>query len=80
MMAVAGAAMVFLTLPSIRHGFSRSLASGETTKTILAGLQLALVGPILARSQTAFKRSSGTSFSSHPLWVRALTKSRSRAR
>ncbi len=50
MMAVTGAAMVFSLLPALRAGSSRFFASGDLTNTIRMGLQLALVGPILARS------------------------------
>ena len=49
-MAVAGAFIVFSTLPSLRQGLSRSLASADVTKTTRMGQQLALVGPIFATS------------------------------
>ena len=50
MIAVTGADMVLSRLPSERNGFSRSFASFETTKTMRAGLILALVGPQRMRS------------------------------
>ena len=45
MMAVTGAAFVLSTLPGLRAGISRALASGVRRKVIRAGQQLALVGP-----------------------------------
>jgi hypothetical protein len=46
MMAVTGAALVLSTLPGERAGMRRALASGVRTKTMRAGQELALVGPI----------------------------------
>ena len=42
--------IVCSTLPLVRWGFSRSLASGETTKTTRIGEVLLVVGPQRARS------------------------------
>jgi hypothetical protein len=50
MMAVTGAFMVLSTLPASRQGRSRSLPSGDFTKTTRMGHMLAEVGPIRARS------------------------------
>jgi hypothetical protein len=50
MIAVTGAAMVLATLPAMSAGLSRSLAPRERRKTRRMGLELALVGGILARS------------------------------
>src|SRR5690242_5153744 len=79
MIAVAGAAIVFARLPSERAGFSRSFASGDLTKRMRAGLQLALVGGIFASSQTARSTVSLTGFACQRLWVRASRKRRSSA-
>src|SRR6266852_3138459 len=74
MMAVTGAFMVLSTLPSLRAGLSRALPSADVTNSTRMGLQLALVGPIFARSWTRRSRSSGTGFSCHPLCVCASSK------
>jgi len=50
MIAVTGAWMVLSTLPGVRAGRSRSLASRDFTKSTRIGLQFALVGPSIARS------------------------------
>ena len=50
MIAVTGACMVLSTLPGVRAGRSRSLASRDFTKSTRIGLQLALVGPSAASS------------------------------
>src|SRR5579863_4971344 len=74
MMAVAGAAIVLLTLAGASVGRRRSLAALLHTKTMRIGEQLALVGPIFANS-TAWRRSSSeTGRSSHALCVLALRK------
>ena len=48
-MAQAGAAIVLSRLLPIRCGFSRSLAASDLMKTMRAGEQLALVGPIFIK-------------------------------
>ena len=50
MIAVTGAVRVFSTLPAAMQGSRRAFASGERTKMIRAGQQLADVGPIFIRS------------------------------
>src|SRR5579859_3193527 len=80
MIAVTGAAMVLSLLPADSAGLRRALPSGVVTKTTRIGLQLALVGPILARSKTSRSRLSGTGLSCQPLWVRASRNRVSRLR
>src|SRR5271169_254856 len=74
MMVHTGACIVFSRLPSLKCGFRRSLASFDFTNRKRAGEQLALVGPSLSTSTSWCRRSSGTSFCCHLLWVRASRK------
>src|SRR6516164_10288699 len=76
---MTGAAIVFSRLPSDSAGLSRALPSGDFTKRMRAGLQLALVGPILASSQSARSSVSLTGFLRHLLCVRAPRNSASSA-
>src|SRR5690349_18175689 len=78
MIAVTGACMVLSTLPGLSAGRSRSLASGDFTKSTRIGLQLALVGPNAAISYAWRSSASGTGRASQARWVRALRKMRSR--
>jgi hypothetical protein len=50
MIAVTGADLVFSTLPGETQPSSFAFASGERTKTIRAGDELAEVGPHFIRS------------------------------
>jgi hypothetical protein len=56
--------MVLAKLPWERAGANLALASADRTKTTRIGWQLALVGPIRARSKAFRSRSSGTGRSS----------------
>ena len=75
MMAQAGAVMVLSRLPSLRCGFSRSLAAFDFTNTMRAGRPLLAVGPIFMRSTSSFSTLSGTSRGSQARCVRASRNS-----
>src|SRR5437867_12406003 len=76
-MAVTGAAIVLLRLPSDSAGRSFSLAALPFTNTKRPGDELALVGPHFSRSYIWRSVSSVTGLSPKPLYVRALRKIRS---
>src|SRR5690349_12042285 len=76
-MAVTGAVIAFVTLPSARAGFSRSFAAGDLTKTIRNGHMLAEVGPNFVNSYTCCNSASSTGSSRHTLCERARRNMRS---
>src|SRR5258708_37776513 len=71
MIAVTGACIVFARLLSRSIGSNRALASADLTKRRRIGLQLALVGGILASSHTAWSSASLRGLFCQPLCVRA---------
>ena len=64
-MATTGADMVLSTLPADKAGFSRSFAQSVRRNTKRAGEQLAEVGPIFIRSNTARSSESSTGSGVH---------------